>query len=197
MGGDYIICDIETTGLSKSRDRITEIAAIKISGGRIVSEFQTLVNPRVPIPRFITHLTGIDDAMVQEAPTIDSAISEFIDFAEGNVFVGHNAAFDFGFLSHNASLHDLKFSNRRICTRKLANRIVPHLRSKRLCALCDYYRIVNEQEHRAMADARATLCVFNNFLARLRKFGINETKEVIAFERMSKKAIFDKYGTPW
>lgn len=193
----FVVVDLETTGLSKTRDRITEIAGIKVEGGRVLDEFQTLVNPEVRIPPFITHLTGIDDDMVNDAPTADIAVADFLDFLGDATFVAHNAAFDYGFVSQAAVENELKFRNRRLCARKLANRLVPHLRTKRLAALCDYYGVVNTREHRAMADARAALCVFNNFLARMRRMGVSEFDDVIRFERLSKRAVFDKYGTPW
>ncbi len=193
----FVVVDLETTGLSKDRHRITEIAGIKVEGSKILDEFQTLVNPERRISPFITHLTGINNEMVADAPKISDAISDFIDFAGDSFFVAHNATFDYGFLRHNAEANELEFKNHKICTVKLANRLFPMLRSKKLAALCDYFHIVNEQEHRAMADARATFCVFNNMRVKMRKMGIEELRDVMRFERLSKKQIFDKYGTPW
>lgn len=193
----FVVVDLETTGLFNTRDKITEIAGIKVEGGKVLDEFQTLVNPEVRISPFITHLTGIDNLMVRDAPTVDDVMGDFIEFLGDSTFVAHNATFDYGFISHAAAENELDFRNRRLCTRKLANRLVPHLRTKRLAALCDYFGVVNRQEHRAMADARATLCVLNNFLARMRRMGVVEFADVIRFERLSRRAIIDKYGTPW
>jgi len=193
----FVVVDIETTGLSKTRHKITEIGCVKSENGKVLGEFHTLVNPEVEIPPFITRLTGISNDLVADSPKIGDTMGDFIDFLGNATFVAHNASFDYGFLTYNAALNDLEIKNRRLCTRKLANRLVPHLRSKRLAALCDYFKIINEQEHRAIEDARVTMCIFNNFLARLEKLGITETADVIRFERSSKKAIYDKYGTPW
>ena len=121
----FTIIDIETTGLSKHTDKITEIAAAKFENGEMVT-FQTLVNPEVRIPRFITELTGITNQMVESAPTINQVLPHFMDFLGDDVFVAHNATFDFGFLDHNLQLHHNKeIENEVLCTRKLANRLVP------------------------------------------------------------------------
>jgi len=91
----YIIVDIETTGLSKDRHHITEIAAAMFDGKTILKTFQTLINPQTSIPSFITHLTGITNAMVQDAPTIDQALPDFFDFIQDHILVAHNATFDY------------------------------------------------------------------------------------------------------
>jgi DNA polymerase III epsilon subunit family exonuclease len=193
----FTVVDIETTGLSKDRHKITEIAGIKADGGRILGEFQTLVNPQERISPFITHLTGITNDMVADAPSIEDAMREFRDFLGDSYLVAHNASFDWGFLKRNADACEMELSNHRICTRRLANRLLPMLSSKRLAALCSYFQIYNESEHRAMGDARATYCVFNNMRARLRKMGIEEMQDIMRFERLSKRKIIDCYGAPW
>jgi len=193
----FVVVDIETTGLSKLRDKITEIAGIKTDDGRILDEFHTLIDPKVRISPFITHLTGIDNQMVRGAPVIGDAIADFTDFLGDSVFVAHNATFDYGFLSRNAGFADIEIDNHRLCTRKLATRLVPMLTSKRLEALCQHFRIINEREHRAMGDARATLCVFNNFRGMLKRMGIEETRDILRFERSSRREIIEKYGAPW
>lgn len=193
----YVVVDIETTGLSKNIHRITEIAGIKTDKGRVIDEFHTLVNPEVRIPPFITHLTGISNEMVKDAPVIDDVMAGFCNFMGDSVFVAHNATFDHGFLSVNAEFAGLEFDNKRLCTRKLAARLVPLLASKRLEALCQHFRIVNESQHRAMGDARATLCVFNNFQGMLKRMGIEEKADIIRFERTSKKELIETYGAPW
>lgn len=193
----FVVVDIETTGLSKLRDKITEIAGIKTDDGRILDEFHTLINPEVRISPFITHLTGIDNQMVRGAPVIGDAIADFSKFLGDSVFVAHNATFDYGFLSRNASFADIEMDNNRLCTRKLATRLVPMLASRRLEALCQHFRIINEREHRAMGDARATLCVFNNFRLMLKRMGVEEKRDILRFERSSRREIIEKYGAPW
>ncbi len=180
---EYTVVDIETTGLSKNRHAITEIAAVKFLDGKVVGEFQSLVNPETHIPSFITRLTGIDDSMVADAPTIDKVIPEFLDFLGNSVIVAHNATFDYGFLQVNAE----KFlgsglSNEKLCTRKLANRLLPDLHSKRLSCLCQYFDIENEQAHRAMGDVRATAQVFEEFLEMMSEKGFKSKEDVQKFE---------------
>jgi DNA polymerase III epsilon subunit family exonuclease len=178
---DIVIVDIETTGLSRERHYITEIAAIKVRDGVIIDEFKTLINPKCRIPSFITRLTGISNDMVCDAPTIDKVISEFVSFCNGCIFVAHNASFDYGFLSHNASIFGHTFRCECICTRKLANRLLTHLPSKKLSSLCEYFDVVNIQAHRAYADALATLAILIKMQTMLEERGIVELNTIISF----------------
>ena len=182
----YVIVDIETTWLSKDRHHITEIAAVMFDGKNILKKFQTLINPQTNIPSFITHLTGITNAMVKDAPTIDQALPDFFDFLEDHILVAHNATFDYGFLNHNGLTHlDTPIKNHTLCTRKLANRLVPELPSKRLECLCEYFNVNNEQAHRAMGDVMATIKVFEHFLRLLKKKWIEEKSEIIQFQNFA------------
>ena len=180
----YTVIDIETTGLSKSYHQITEIAAAKIRNGEIVEQYQTLVNPQVRIPAFITQLTGITNQMVQDAPTIKHALPDFLGFLQKDIFVAHNATFDFGFLDHNLKMHHgQNLLNQKLCTKKLANRLLPNLSHKRLQDLCRHFNINNSRAHRALGDVQATALVFNNMLSILQEKGISEVKDVLKFER--------------
>ncbi|MAG61149.1 hypothetical protein CL619_05150 [archaeon] len=180
----FTVIDIETTGLSKHNNQITEIAAVKVKNGEIVEQFQSLVNPQTDIPKFITRLTGINNEMVKDSPTIKEILPYFIQFLGNDVFVAHNASFDFGFLEHNCQKHHNHcLENKRLCTRKLANRILPELPRKRLQDLCEYFDLTNQQAHRAMADVEVTTQVFNNFLTHLEKEeGISNIEDLIKFE---------------
>jgi DNA polymerase-3 subunit alpha (Gram-positive type) len=181
--GEYIVLDIETTGLSRYRHNITEIAAVKFKDGKRIDEFQTLVNPQEHIPRFITRLTGIDDEMVKDAPPIDKVLPEFLEFMGDAVMVAHNATFDYGFISENALRHlDVSLLNERLCTRKLAYRLLPELYSRRLGCVCDHLEIVNEQAHRAMGDVNATAEIFSRFLTMLDECGLKTREDVFRFE---------------
>ncbi|MBI2572814.1 3'-5' exonuclease [Candidatus Woesearchaeota archaeon] len=190
----YTVVDIETTGLSKNFHRITEIAAAKIRNGQIVDSYQTLINPQTPIPAFITQLTGINNKMVQNAPTISNVIPAFTDFLGKDVFVAHNAAFDFGFLEHNSRMHGFELQNSRVCTRKLANRLFPELPRKRLSDLCSHLNITNVQAHRAMGDVQATALVFNNMLSILHQKGISNVDDILKFERSASKKSVTPYS---
>ena len=182
----FTVIDIETTGLSKSYHQITEIAAARVRNGKVVKSYQTLVNPEVKIPSFITKLTGIDNEMVKEAPVIREVLPTFKNFLGDNVFVAHNATFDFGFLEHNLRIHHRhELLNDRLCTRKLANRLFPELPRKRLQDLCEHLNVKNLQAHRAMADVLATTEVFNNMLNILDERGVSEVDQLLKFEKSS------------
>lgn len=185
---EYSVVDLETTGLSRYVNRITELAAVRVKDGVIVKEFQTLVNPEERIPGFITKLTGIDDALVKDAPTIAEALPGFLRFLRDDLLVAHNASFDHGFLSQNARQLELTFLNEKLCTRKLANRLVPELPSKRLGACCDHFNIVNMQAHRALGDVYATHHLFLKLQERLKERGFARPEEIIRFERSARNA---------
>lgn len=182
---EYIVLDIETTGLSRDRHKITELAAVKVKDGEIVEEFQTLVNPEQHIPAFITSLTGISNEMVKDAPKIDKALPDFLNFLGNNVIIGHNVTFDYRFIEHNAQKIKKDFKNQRLCTRKLANRIYRHLPSKSLGYLCEYFDIKNLQAHRALTDVLATTELFQKFLNILQDNEITNPDALFHFEKLS------------
>ena len=186
----YTVIDIETTGLSKHYHKITEIAVAKVQQGKIVGKFQTLIDPEIKIPAFITKLTGIDNEMVEDAPTIDQVLPNFKTFLGENIFVAHNATFDFGFIEQNMWRHNHQLLNYKLCTRKLANRIFPELPRKRLQDLCEHLNIQNQQAHRAMGDVLATVGVFNKMLGILKERGIKEIPDVLKFEQSCAKKEF-------
>lgn len=155
-------------------------------GKNIIKKFQTLINPQTSIPAFITHLTGITNEMVKDAPTIDKALPDFFEFIEDHILVAHNATFDYGFLHTNGIryLH-IGIKNKVLCTRKLANRLVSELPSKRLECLCDYFNVTNESAHRAMGDVMATTKVFEQFLKILKDKGIENKTEILEFQNFA------------
>ena len=160
-----MIVDIETTGLSRYRHKITEICALKYRDGKVVDEFSSLVNPECSIPRFITRLTGIDNEMVKDSPTIGEVIPDFAGFVKGCSLVAHNATFDFNFLNHAVQEHlGKELDNSVICTCRLARRLLPELPSKKLGCICEHFSIDNLAAHRAKGDALATTEIFSKFL---------------------------------
>ena len=182
MDSPFIVLDIETTGLSPYMHKITEIAAIKIQNGQVLDSFQTLINPQTPIPGFITRLTGITNDMVKDAPLIKDVLVELKHFIQDNHIVAHNATFDFNFLTHNFSKYlGEPLVNKTICTRKLASRILPHLPSKKLSSLCEYYDVINESAHRAMGDTQATTTIFNKFCEELKSLGCKTSQDLYVF----------------
>lgn len=186
----YVVLDIETTGLSSSYHKITEIAAVKVNDGKIKERYEQLVHPAVKIPSFITRLTGIDDEMVKDAPPIEEALPQFLKFTGRNVIVAHNATFDHGFISKNAAKLDLPFVNRPLCTRKLSTRLLPDLPSKRLGAICEHLNIAHPNAHRAMPDVLATHEIFHHLHSLLKQHGIKKMEDVLTFQNLSRSKIW-------
>lgn len=151
----YVVVDIETTGGSPGAHRITEIGAIKIQGGQIISEFQTLINPERFIPPFISKLTGITDEMVVAAPTFSGIANEFLKFTEEAIFVAHNVRFDYGFIQKEFARLEIDFNRTQLCTCQGMKKAFPGIKSYGLKNLSHHFQITMEQHHRAMSDAKA------------------------------------------
>ena len=163
----FACVDLETTGGAPPESRITEIGAVRYRGGEREATFQTLVDPGIPIPRFVSHLTGIDDFMVREAPPVEAVLPSLLEFLRGAVFVAHNAGFDHRFLNHD--LERLGYDpvpGPPVCTARLARRVltaddVPNLR---LATLAQFFRTASRPIHRALDDAEACAEVLHGLL---------------------------------
>lgn len=175
--------DVETTGLAARRDRITEIAAVRIENLSISPrQFTSLVNPGCPIPPLITELTGIDDAMVSQAPRFRDIAEELSSHMDGAIMVAHNASFDMGFLREEYARLDTIFAPPSVLdTVSLARRILPGLAQYKLASLCHHLHI-RPGMHRAVGDALATAELFL-YLARLAPAAL--TKKLHTLERAS------------
>ncbi len=187
----FVIVDLETGGGTPSEGGITEIGAVKVQGGEIISEFQTLVNPRHPIPPFITLLTGINDAMVQDAPDISYALPAFIEWAGDCVFVAHNAPFDLGFLRGSAKNLNIAFPAHDVLdTLTIARCILQpdEVQNRKLGTLAAYFGSPTEPVHRALADARATAHVMHALFERLGSIGVNSLQETLGITTVVKPA---------
>jgi len=173
---DFVVFDVETTGPKTPPCRIMELGACRVSGGRIVAEFRTLVNPRMPIPPFISSLTGISDQMVAGAPLFEEVAADWLAFADLSVLVAHNAVFDVRFINHELSLvfPGRRMPNAHLCTVSLARRLMPELKSFRLQALASHFSVAHRYRHRAGDDARATAEVFLFLLEHLRRSGVSD-----------------------
>ncbi|MEI7718843.1 MAG: 3'-5' exonuclease [archaeon] len=179
----YVVLDIETTGLSRHSHRITEIAAVRVENFQVVKKFETLINPQIPIPSFITSLTGISDSMVKDAPVIGEVMPTFMKFVKEAPFVAHCATFDHGFLKHNAQVHlSQELTNPKICTMKLSRRLIPELRSYKLSSVCEHFNVKNSAAHRAMGDTEATSKIFSKLLTLMKKQGIEKREQVLNFQ---------------
>lgn len=160
---DYVVVDLETTGLSAKDNRIIEIGAIKIKDGQVQEVFETFVNPGCSIPKRITEVTGINDSMVAGAPYIETEIVNFIDFSEELPLIGHNLLFDYSFLKVNAINNKLAFERKGIDTLKIAREKLRELPGRSLDFLCQHFCIPDENHHRAVNDAKATYELYKLF----------------------------------
>ncbi|WP_084252647.1 DEDD exonuclease domain-containing protein [Devriesea agamarum] len=172
---DFVVVDLETTGSNAQSDSITEIGAVRTVGGEVRGEFRTFVHPEQPIPAFIATLTGITNAMVQDAPPARVAVSMFLEFARGSVLVAHNARFDIGFLRAHAERAGIPWPGQPVIdTLRLARSEYQRdeVRNHRLATLAAYVGATTTPDHRALADARATVDVLHHLIARLSARGI-------------------------
>ncbi len=167
----YVVVDVETTGTSPwSGDRITEIAAIVVRDGVVAERFETLVNPERSIPPMITSLTQINWEMVKDAPRFRDICEQLVSVLRGHVFVAHNADFDWRFVTAEVQrATGQRLSGRRLCTVRLARRVLPQLRSRRLDSVASYYGVEILARHRAAGDAVATAHVLLRLLDEARE----------------------------
>jgi len=180
----FVVVDLETTGGSPNTCAITEIGAVKVRGGEVLGEFQTLVNPLVEIPPFIAVLTGITDAMVASAPAIASVLPAFLAWSRGAVLVAHNAPFDVGFLRSNCQSLGLTWpSFESLDTARLARRVLTRDEAPdcKLSSLARIFRATTTPSHRALADARATTDVLHGLLERVGNLGVRSLEELHTF----------------
>lgn len=160
----FVVIDVETTGQSAYTGRMTEIGMVKVIDGQIVDEYSTLINPGQFIPAFITQLTGITNEMVFSAPKFSDIQSKVRNFLGDGIFTAHNVNFDYEFVNQSF-LRDTgkELTNERLCTCKLARRLVPILKSKSLESLIHHFNIKVESRHRALDDARVAAFLLNHF----------------------------------
>ncbi len=183
----FVVLDLETTGLAATRDRITEIGAVKVRGGEVLGELQTFVHPEQPIPATITAVTGITDAMVRDAPPIAAVLPTLHRFLANTVLVAHNAAFDVGFLraAGERTGHG-GFDPTVIDTARLARRLLrDEVRNVRLSTLATHFRSRHTPTHRALADARATVDVLHGLIERAGTLGATTLEDLQALTRSS------------
>ncbi len=176
----FVVVDLETTSLGTSVHHIIEIAAARVRSGKVVDEFSCLVNPGIRLPPFITHLTGIDDTMLQDQPTIFEVWSGFLEFLGKDVLVAHNASFDLSFLNTVSSLRNgVALANPVLCTLKLARRLLPELKRRGLDALAAHFGIPQIERHRALGDVRITSEVLFHLLERAAQRGAVTLEQVL------------------
>lgn len=180
----FVVVDLETTGGSPTDCAITEIGAVKVRGGEVLGEFQTLVDPGGPIPAFISVLTGITDAMVVSAPRIEAVLAAFLEFASGAVLVAHNARFDVGFLKAAAVRSQVPWPHFVVLdTVHLARHLVgrDEAPNHRLASLAILFGSPTTPNHRALQDARATVDVLHGLIGRVGSLGVHTLEELRGF----------------
>lgn len=177
--GTFICFDIETTGLSAARDKITEIGAVKVENGVITDTFSTFANPEMPIPQKITQLTGITDDMVKDAPSQSEAVSAFLEFAGDNVLVAHNAPFDTSFIAKACEDMGREYNYTSIDTVAISRAILTDIKNCKLDTVAKFLRLGDFNHHRATDDAEMLARIFINLCQRLKDdYGITKTNDI-------------------
>ena len=186
----FVVFDLETSGAAPSTGAaVTEIGAVKVLGGKVIGEFQSFVNPGHYLSEFITSLTGITDAMLAGAPTIDHILPTFINFlGAGNetVLVAHNAPFDMSFMKAAASAHSYQWPDYTVIdTARIARYVLDRdeVPNCKLSTLAPFFGSPTSPSHRALDDARATVDVLHGIFERLGSHNVRTLDELMQFKR--------------
>ena len=157
---DYVVIDLEMTGLNAKNDKILEVAAVRVRDGREEEYFSAIVNPEVSLSAKIIELTGIGQEQAENGRILDETLREFLSFIGEDILVGQNIIFDYSFLKQWAVNHKLTLEKQAVDTLKLARRFLPAEQKKDLESLCVFFRIPRVNAHRALDDARETAQIF-------------------------------------
>jgi DNA polymerase-3 subunit epsilon len=160
----YAIVDIETTGGQPNANRITEICILIHNGNEVVERFETLINPEIPIPLYLQAFTGITDAMVKDAPLFKDVADKIYKLLKDKIFIAHNVNFDYNFVKHQLEECGINFSAKRLCTVRLARKLIPGKPSYSLGNLCAAMGIHLQNRHRAGGDSEATANLFGRLM---------------------------------
>jgi DNA polymerase-3 subunit epsilon len=190
----FVIVDLETTGATPANCGITEIGAVKVRAGEKLSDFRTFCNPGMPIPEFITEMTGITQEHVRLAPEVPVAVREFLVWANlstkhDTILVAHNAPFDVGFLEHACTTHDILWPEPPILdTLRLARKLLDRdeVADKKLSTLASHFNAPVSPTHRALDDAMATVTVLHALIERVAGFGVHDSAHLLSYEWPSK-----------
>jgi DNA polymerase-3 subunit epsilon len=185
----FAVVDVETTGMRAARDdRITEIAIVLVQGERCELVFESLVNPARPIPLFISAMTGITNQMVRAAPRFEEIADRVLDALSGRIFVAHNARFDWRFVSEELRrARDLRLEGARLCTVRLARKLVPAAESCSLGALSHLFAFENPARHRAAGDALVTGLLLYRLLRLAREAGMRTLNDLELLQSPSRR----------
>jgi len=202
---EYCVFDFETTGMSGRQDKVIEIGMVKIVNGKIADTFSSFINPGRPIPYFITKLTGITNADVENAPFFDEVFTRMKDFIGDAVLIAHNLSFDHSFLKHECANAELEFlNNEAICTLRLARKLYPQFPSKSLGNLTKSLKIRHRNIHRGLGDSMATAKILLRMFPTLREeHNIDTVSDLVNFQnlpastkpyRIIKKKLLDDFS---
>jgi DNA polymerase-3 subunit epsilon len=164
----YAIVDIETTGGYAAANGITEISIHVFDGISVIEKFETLINPKQPIPPYISAMTGITDKMVEASPVFEDVAEKIYRILSDKVFIAHNVNFDYSFIKSHLGKSGFDLSSKKLCTVRLCRKILPGLPSYSLGKLCETLGIINHNRHRAGGDAEATTKVFQLYFKKIR-----------------------------
>ncbi|MCR5151426.1 MAG: PolC-type DNA polymerase III [Clostridiales bacterium] len=180
LDGEFVIFDVETTGLRTGYDRLIEIGAVKYTGGVEKSSFRTFVDPGIPIPDIIVKLTGIDSSMVQGAPDEETAVRKFLEFAGDAVLVAHNAVFDTDFIKSTCQRHGIPVSFTYVDTLLLSQELTDpeKIKNHKLDTVAAYFKLPKFDHHRADEDARILALIFEKLVSLLKQRGVETIDQI-------------------
>lgn len=181
--GTFIVFDIETTGGNPEKNGITEISALKVSNFEVTDEFYSLVNPKIPIPPIVRRMTGINNNMLKNSPTIDQVMPDFVDFIGEHTLVSHNTIGDMKFLQYfSEKVTGKDLANFYLCTHLLVEKLFPETPDKSLKGLAKYFEYSFDEVHRAKADALLTLSLFRTISEKLDERNITELEQAVRLQ---------------
>ena len=184
--GDFTCIDLETTGLSVHTAEIIEISAMKVRNFEIIDTFGSLVKPSTPISKMITDITGITNADVENSPKIDDILDDFLNFIDNDILLGHNIArYDLPILRRICLEKNKTIDNLYYDTLIISQKEIPELKSHTFETLCEFYGVINENAHRAEADVKATIEVYNRLVNRIN----GDISKVLEKDLQAKKAV--------
>ncbi|PIS28476.1 hypothetical protein COT42_07915 [Candidatus Saganbacteria bacterium CG08_land_8_20_14_0_20_45_16] len=178
----FVIFDLETTGLDPIKNEITEIGAFKIKGRELINMFSQLIKPQQPISAEITRLTGIDDELVKEAPPIDKVLPLFLDFAGDSILIAHNAEFDTSFIRTKLKqvTPGQELNNQILCTVKLSRYLLPNLANHKLHTVGAHFGFPSQNRHRSIGDVELTFQIWDKLLTMLVSKGVTDKSSLDA-----------------
>ena len=176
---EFVVFDIETTGLSNQSCGITEIGAVKVKNGEVLARYNTFVNPEMPIPEEVVSLTGITDEMVKDARVIADVLPEFFEFVGDRLLIAHNADFDMGFIRVAAKRCDMDYDHHPyLDTVALSRHLNPELKSHKLNKLAEYFKLGDFNHHRASDDAEMLAMIYFKMLEKMQKMELRNFKDL-------------------